>query len=123
MQSCNKKNYIHIWSWYLMSSTAYSDHPFYCFKFFYSFRRCQSLILFKSRTVLNDTHSLFTTCYGVIAYHHFSSVRIIGVLLLDFQFMLSVSTFKTIVFEVETDYNKRLFLENWFINSKSNVTQ
>ena len=27
----------------------------------------------------------------------------------------------TFILEVETDYNKRLFVESWFINSKSNV--
>ena len=27
----------------------------------------------------------------------------------------------TIILKVETDYNKRLFVENWFINSKSNM--
>ena len=27
----------------------------------------------------------------------------------------------TITLKVETDYNKRLFVESWFINSKSNV--
>ena len=27
----------------------------------------------------------------------------------------------TIILKGETDYNKRLFIESWFINSKSNV--
>ena len=27
----------------------------------------------------------------------------------------------TFILEVETDFNKRLFVESWFINSKSNV--
>ena len=26
-----------------------------------------------------------------------------------------------IILKVKTDYNKRLFIESWFINSKSNV--
>ena len=33
--------------------------------------------------------------------------------------MLKVETF---MLKVETEYNKRLFVESWFINSKSSVT-